>query len=188
MSYLRWAIDNHHNLVVDVTVIGATHVCLFVTRVWLPSLALIASCTGSLTCQPTRPYKNFITPCYFLKEEGILDNEMNEDFLMEIFWCIKPKSKSTISAESTKKFSLQVNLCQKLLLLHQLTHNMTTDCSLKYKFNTWKFQAQTWGENVVYRNCYWHSEQFLYTTCSPHVLQRFTCDYCVRWNENCIIR
>ena len=31
---------------------------------------------------------------------------------------------------------LQVNLCQKLLFLHQLTHNMTTDCSLNYKFNT----------------------------------------------------
>ena len=49
---------------------------------------------------------------------------------------------------------------------------MTTDCSLNYKFNTWKFQAQTWGEHVVYRNCFWHSEQFLYTTCSPHVLQK----------------
>ena len=31
---------------------------------------------------------------------------------------------------------VQVNLCQKLLFLHQLTHNMTTDCSLSYKFNT----------------------------------------------------
>ena len=30
----------------------------------------------------------------------------------------------------------QVNLCQKLLFLHQLTHNMTTDCSLNYKFST----------------------------------------------------
>ena len=49
---------------------------------------------------------------------------------------------------------------------------MTTDCSLSYKFNRWKFQAQTWGEHVVYRNCFWHSEQFLYTTCSPHVLQK----------------
>ena len=49
---------------------------------------------------------------------------------------------------------------------------MKTDCSLNYKFNTWKFQAQTWGEPVVYRNCFWHSEQFLYTTCSPHVLQK----------------
>ena len=31
---------------------------------------------------------------------------------------------------------VQVNLCQKLFFLHQLTHNMTTDCSLNYKFNT----------------------------------------------------
>ena len=67
---------------------------------------------------------------------------------------------------------LQVNLCQKLLFLHQLTHNMKTDCSLNYKFNTSKFQAQTWGEHVVYRIFFWHSEQFLYTTCSPHVLQK----------------
>ena len=36
-----------------------------------------------------------------------------------------------------KKWSfVQVNLCQKLLFLHQLTHNMMTDCSLNYKFNT----------------------------------------------------
>ena len=46
---------------------------------------------------------------------------------------------------------------------------MTADCSLNYKFNPWKFQAQTWGEHVVYRNCFWHSEQFLYTTSSPQV-------------------
>ena len=31
---------------------------------------------------------------------------------------------------------IQVNLCQKLLFLHQLTHNMTSDCSLNYKFST----------------------------------------------------
>ena len=34
---------------------------------------------------------------------------------------------------------------------------MTTDCSLNYMFNTWKFQAQTWREHVMYRNCFWHS-------------------------------
>ena len=33
-------------------------------------------------------------------------------------------------------------------------------------------QAQTWGELVVYKNCFRYSEQFLYTTCSPHVLQK----------------
>ena len=31
---------------------------------------------------------------------------------------------------------VQVNLCQKLLFLHQLIHNMTTYCLLNYKFNT----------------------------------------------------
>ena len=46
---------------------------------------------------------------------------------------------------------IQVNLCQKLLLLHQLTHNMTTDCSLNYKFSTGKFQA----ENML-RTCCVH--------------------------------
>ena len=30
---------------------------------------------------------------------------------------------------------LQVILCQNLLFWHQLTHNMTTECSLNYKFN-----------------------------------------------------
>ena len=67
---------------------------------------------------------------------------------------------------------LQVILCQKLLFLHQQTHNMVTDCSFYYKFNTWKFQAQSWGEHVLYRNCFWHSKQFLYTTWSPHVIQK----------------
>ena len=33
---------------------------------------------------------------------------------------------------------LQVNLCQKLLFLHQLIHNMMTDCSLHYKFNAFR--------------------------------------------------
>ena len=43
---------------------------------------------------------------------------------------------------------------------------------IELQVQSWKFQAQTWGEHVVYRNCFWHSEQFLYTTCSPHVLQK----------------
>ena len=28
-----------------------------------------------------------------------------------------------------RKYFVQIDLCQKLLFLHQLTHNMTTDCS-----------------------------------------------------------
>ena len=67
---------------------------------------------------------------------------------------------------------------------------MTTYYSLNYKLNTWKFQAQTWGEHVVYRNCFWHSEQFLYTTCSTHVLQKeelLTKIYLYRWRDvNCL--
>ena len=33
-------------------------------------------------------------------------------------------------------------------------------------------KLRTWGEHVVYRNCFWYSEQFLYTTCSTHVQQK----------------
>jgi hypothetical protein len=58
----------------------------------------------------------------------------------------------TLGQTTTKKFPcrkswlwIQVNLCQKFLFLYQLTHNMTTDCSLNYKFNTWKSKAQTMG-------------------------------------------
>ena len=67
---------------------------------------------------------------------------------------------------------LQVNLCQNHLFLHQLTHNMTTDCSLNYKFSTWKLQAQNLGrtrvEHVVYISCSecQNKKQFVYTTCS----------------------
>ena len=38
--------------------------------------------------------------------------------------------------------TVQVNLFQKHLFLHQLTLNLTTDCSLNYEFSTCKFQAQ----------------------------------------------
>ena len=58
----------------------------------------------------------------------------------------KDQVRSEVSSTATKPMievidvqnnsQVQVNLCQKLLFLHQLTHNMTTDCSLNYKFNT----------------------------------------------------
>ena len=38
-------------------------------------------------------------------------------------------------------FSVQVNLFQKHLFLHQLNHNITKCCSLNYKFSTWKLQV-----------------------------------------------
>ena len=46
------------------------------------------------------------------------------------------KIKKQKQVESDDVTYVQVNLCQKLLFLHQLTHNMTTDCSLNYNFNT----------------------------------------------------
>ena len=68
---------------------------------------------------------------------------------------------------------IQVNLCQKLLFLHQLTHNMTTDCSLNYKFITWKFQAQNMGRTccvqksiLTFRTIYVHN---MFSSCSEKI-------------------
>ena len=40
------------------------------------------------------------------------------------------------------KYLIQVNLCQKHSFLNQLTHNMTTDCSLITDFSTRKIQVE----------------------------------------------
>ena len=49
---------------------------------------------------------------------------------------------------------VQVNLCQKLLFLHQLTHNMATNCS--------------WNYHEIYKH----------RTCSAYVLPMFcTCSF-----------
>ena len=42
---------------------------------------------------------------------------------------------------------VQVNLCQKLLFLHQLTHNITTDCSLNLQIQYMKIAS---SEHVMY--------------------------------------
>ena len=48
----------------------------------------------------------------------------------------KPDVQQLTGNENEKfKSSVQVNLCQKILFLHQLTHNMTTDCSWIYQFS-----------------------------------------------------
>ena len=66
---------------------------------------------------------------------------------------------------------VKVNLCQNLLFLHQLTHNLTRDCSLIYQFLHKNQKLRTWGEHILHKNCFlflfWHSEQFLHKTCSP---------------------
>ena len=47
-------------------------------------------------------------------------------------------------------YFLQVNLFQKHLFLHQVTHNMTKDCSWNYHEN-WK--PRTWAEHVLPMFC-----------------------------------
>ena len=51
--------------------------------------------------------------------------------------CFKKKSKILPFDLS----DVQVNLCQKLLFLHKLTHNMTSDCSWNYHEN---YKRRTW--------------------------------------------
>ena len=77
--------------------------------------------------------------------------------------CGKPSTSLHFSWLDGRVFSVQVNLCQKLLFLHQLTHNMTTDCSLIVQY-----VKIARSEHVVSTNCFlfWHSEQFIYTACS----------------------
>ena len=59
---------------------------------------------------------------------------------LETQWVLKfLKKKIRFVLIFLKLLSIQVNLCQKLLFLHQLTHNMMTDCSLNYEFSTWKY-------------------------------------------------
>ena len=49
-----------------------------------------------------------------------------------------------LKISNKKEFPLvQVNLCQKLLFLHLLTHNMATDCSWNYREN---YNCRTWAE------------------------------------------
>ena len=63
---------------------------------------------------------------------------------------------------------LQVNLCQKLLFLHQLTHNMTTDCSLNCSIHeNFKFKP---GENTL---CTDIVSVIQNNFCTQHVLPMF---------------
>ena len=61
--------------------------------------------------------------------EDLSNEHIEESVKSMICSCISPEAPEAPEA-------VQVNLCQKLLFLHQLTHNMTTDCILNYKFST----------------------------------------------------
>ena len=67
-------------------------------------------------------------------KKGVSASPEEDNILMWNAMVIGPDD--TPFEDGTFKLVLQVNLCQKLLFLHQLTHNETTDCSLNSKFNT----------------------------------------------------
>ena len=75
-----------------------------------------------------------------------------------------------------KIWTIHVNLFQKHLFLHQLTHNMTKDQQLFIVHST-----SSVHENYMLRTCFlfWHSEQFMYTICSELVIfMSWTCNFC----------
>ena len=80
---------------------------------------------------------------------------------------------------------VQVNLCQTLLFLYQLTHNMSI-CSLNYEFSTWKFQAQNMlCTQIVLRFCF----DIQNTLRTQHVLSlEFSCtEVGIQWTIFCHI-
>ena len=68
-----------------------------------------------------------------------------------------------------KLMFVHVNLFQKHLFLHQLTHNMTKDCLLKVQY-----MKMARSEHVLNVNCSEYQnkskKQFVYTTCSELVV------------------
>ena len=69
-------------------------------------------------------------------------------------------------------FLIQVNFCQKLLFLHQLTHNMTTFCSLNSSIRE-NAKLRTWGRTfcvqkmiLTFRTIYVHN---MFSPCSAKI-------------------
>ena len=74
---------------------------------------------------------NYFTTNEFLNHWNCKFTHKNVD--QQLWWWL-------IKVIFLSKFeSIQVNLCQKLSFLNQLTHNMTRYCSLNSRKNTYKF-------------------------------------------------
>ena len=73
---------------------------------------------------------------YFLWPIKILDPYLLPTFFPRV--CLEVAT----CALNPGQHKIQVNIFQKHLFLHQLTHNMTTDCLMNYKFSTRKLQVQ----------------------------------------------
>ena len=62
-------------------------------------------------------------------------------------------SGNTILTYVLKYFFIQVNHFQNHLLLPQLTHNITKDCSRNYRENFKRKMGKTWAEHVLPMFC-----------------------------------
>ena len=71
-------------------------------------------------------------------------------FRLPFFCCFICYYSASWTFLHTRMGLLQVNLFQKHLLLHQLTHNMTKDCSWNYHEN---YKRRTWAEHVLPMFC-----------------------------------
>jgi hypothetical protein len=60
-------------------------------------------------------------------------------------------------------FSGTGKFCQKLLFLHQLTHNITNDCSLFIKIVSSEYLQNMLCTQIAIFVLFLHSEQFWYT-------------------------
>ena len=80
------------------------------------------------------------------------------------------------------KPSLQVNQCQKLSFSNQLTHNITTDCSLIPDFSTRKIQLQNMlCTNIVF--CFW----LVFKTIFVHNMFSICIFRGIQWTISCHI-
>ena len=77
---------------------------------------------------------------------------------------------------------VQVNLCQKHSFSNQLTHNITTDCSLIPDFSTRKIQLQNMlCTNIVFCLCFGLQNN----VCTQHVLNLYFS--CTEFRNECTI-
>ena len=114
-------------------------------------------------------------------EEGkvrLLSRREAKIIICRIYWQfeisqISRGSKNPLVQEKYKfrACCIKVNLCQKLLFLHQLTHNMTTESQIVHWITSSiheNFKLKPW-ENLL---CTEIVSDIQYTTCFPHVLQK----------------
>ena len=102
--------------------------------------------------------------------------------LIEFLW--RDKGNNHYIVHCVRIEPLQVNNCQKFLFLHQLTNNMTTDCSLNHVFSKWKFQVQNMlCTQIVF--CFAIQNNL----CTQHVLSlEFSCtEVGIQWSILCIL-